>query len=77
MTPEAASGGYGNMTILTHGGGIATFYGHQSSIVVSPGSFVSIGQVIGYVGSTGKSTGCHLHWEVRVSGTPVNPTAYL
>jgi len=74
---EAASGGYGNMTIIKHGGNIATLYGHQSSIVVSPGQIVLIGQVIGYVGSTGKSTGCHLHWEVRVSGAPVNPAAYL
>lgn len=77
VTPEAASGGYGNMTILTHGGGLATVYGHQSSIVVSPGAFVSIGDVIGYVGSTGKSTGCHLHFEVRLNGTAVDPTPYL
>jgi murein DD-endopeptidase MepM/ murein hydrolase activator NlpD len=77
VTPEAASGGYGNMTILKHSGNVATLYGHQSSIIVSPGQVVSIGQVIGYVGSTGKSTGCHLHWEVRINGTPVNPAAYL
>jgi murein DD-endopeptidase MepM/ murein hydrolase activator NlpD len=77
VVPVAASGGYGNMTIIKHGGNIATLYGHQSSIVVSPGQVVIIGQVIGYVGSTGKSTGCHLHWEVRVNGAPVNPAAYL
>jgi murein DD-endopeptidase MepM/ murein hydrolase activator NlpD len=77
VVPEAASGGYGNMTIIKHGGNIATLYGHQSSIIVSPGQTVLIGQTIGYVGSTGKSTGCHLHWEVRVNGTPVNPAAYL
>ena len=65
------------MTIIKHGGNIATLYGHQSSIIVSPGQTVLIGQTIGYVGSTGKSTGCHLHWEVRVNGTPVNPAAYL
>ena len=76
VVPEASSGGYGNMTIIKHGGNIATLYGHQSSIVVSPGQTVLIGQTIGYVGSTGKSTGCHLHWEVRVNGTPVNPAAY-
>jgi murein DD-endopeptidase MepM/ murein hydrolase activator NlpD len=77
VTPEAASGGYGNMTILRHSGNVATLYGHQSSIIVSPGQVVSIGQVIGYVGSTGKSTGCHLHWEVRINGTPVDPAGYL
>ena len=77
VTPEAASGGYGNMTIIKHSGNVATLYGHQSSIVVSPGQAVSIGQVIGYVGSTGKSTGCHLHWEIRINGTPVNPAPYL
>lgn len=77
VTPTAASGGYGNMTILTHGGGVATLYAHQSSIVVSPGAVVAIGDVIGYVGNTGKSTGCHLHWEVRVNGTAVNPAGYL
>jgi murein DD-endopeptidase MepM/ murein hydrolase activator NlpD len=71
------AGGYGNMTLINHGGGMATLYGHQSSIIVSPGQTVLIGQTIGYVGSTGKSTGCHLHWEVRVNGTPVNPAAYL
>jgi murein DD-endopeptidase MepM/ murein hydrolase activator NlpD len=77
VTPESASGGYGNLTIIKHTGNVATVYGHQSSIVVSPRQVVAIGQVIGYVGSTGKSTGCHLHWEVRVNGTPVNPAGYL
>jgi murein DD-endopeptidase MepM/ murein hydrolase activator NlpD len=69
-------GGYGNLTIIDHGGGIATAYGHQSSIYVGGGS-VSQGQAIGAVGSTGHSTGCHLHFEVRVNGTPVNPLNYL
>ena len=71
------NGGYGNMTLLNHGGSMATLYGHQSSIIVSAGQTVNQGQVIGYIGSTGKSTGCHLHFEVRVNGNPVNPLAYL
>jgi murein DD-endopeptidase MepM/ murein hydrolase activator NlpD len=71
------SGGYGNMTLINHGNGLSTLYGHQSSIIVSAGQSVTQGQVIGYVGSTGKSTGCHLHFEVRVNGSPVDPTGYL
>ena len=71
------TGGYGNMTLINHGGGLSTLYGHQSSIIVSAGQNVSQGQVIGYVGSTGKSTGCHLHFEVRVNGNPVDPRGFL
>jgi murein DD-endopeptidase MepM/ murein hydrolase activator NlpD len=71
------SGGYGNMTLINHGNGLSTLYGHQSSIIVTASQSVTQGQVIGYVGSTGKSTGCHLHFEVRVNGTPVDPTGYL
>jgi murein DD-endopeptidase MepM/ murein hydrolase activator NlpD len=71
------SGGYGNMTLISHGAGMSTLYGHQSSIIVAEGQSVAQGQVIGYVGSTGKSTGCHLHFEVRVNGNPVDPLGYL
>jgi murein DD-endopeptidase MepM/ murein hydrolase activator NlpD len=68
--------GYGNISIIDHGGGIATAYAHQSAISVGGGS-VSQGQVIGSVGNTGYSTGCHLHFEVRVNGSPVDPLGYL
>lgn len=70
-------GGYGNAVVIDHGGGMATLYGHQSRIAVSEGQQVNAGDVIGYVGSTGMSTGPHLHFEVRISGNPVNPASYL
>jgi murein DD-endopeptidase MepM/ murein hydrolase activator NlpD len=71
------AGGYGNLTLIDHGRGLATGYGHQSSIAVGSGAFVSQGQVIGYVGCTGYCFGAHLHFEVRVNGTPVDPLGYL
>ncbi|WP_312490914.1 M23 family metallopeptidase, partial [Sphingomonas sp.] len=67
------SGGYGNFVKLAHGGGIASGYGHMSRFVVRSGARVKQGQVIGYVGSTGMSTGPHLHWEVWKNGATVNP----
>lgn len=66
-------GGYGNAVIIDHGGGRATLYGHMSSIGVRSGQVVSGRQIIGRVGSTGVSTGPHLHYELRINGTPVNP----
>lgn len=69
--------GYGNMVVIDHGGNISTLYGHCSSIGVLAGQKVMRGQVIAAVGSTGLSTGPHLHFEVRVKGTPVNPRSYL
>src|SRR4051812_46116611 len=71
------SGGYGNLTIIQHRLGYQTYYAHQSSISVSVGQRVSGGVRIGYVGSTGHSTGPHLHFEVRHNGVPINPVPYL
>lgn len=70
-------GGYGNLVELDHGKGIATRYGHLSRILVSAGSRVQRGQIIGLMGSTGRSTGSHLHYEVRMDGRAVNPVPFL
>lgn len=70
-------GGYGNTVVVSHGGGMATLYAHQSRLAVGTGTRVSRGQVIGYVGSTGMSTGPHLHFEVRINGATTDPARYL
>jgi murein DD-endopeptidase MepM/ murein hydrolase activator NlpD len=77
VVSAAYSGGYGYLTVIDHGSGLATAYAHQSRLGTSAGAAVSQGQVIGYVGSTGFSTGPHLHFEVRVNGSPVDPLGYL
>ncbi|MEO7634629.1 MAG: M23 family metallopeptidase [Sphingomicrobium sp.] len=71
------SGGYGNLVELDHGRGIMTRYGHLSAIVVSAGQHVARGQLVGRMGSTGRSTGNHLHYEVRIDGRPVNPIPFM
>ncbi len=68
---------YGNYVTITHGDGTMTLYAHMSRRAVSTNEQVSQGQVIGYVGSTGNSTGNHLHFEIFVSGKRVNPSQYL
>jgi murein DD-endopeptidase MepM/ murein hydrolase activator NlpD len=70
-------GGYGNMIELEHGKSIQTRYGHLSSIQVAPGQRIKRGQLIGLMGSTGRSTGSHLHYEVRLDGKAVNPIPFL
>jgi murein DD-endopeptidase MepM/ murein hydrolase activator NlpD len=71
------AGGYGLLVELEHGAGMETRYGHMSRIAVAEGQSVRKGDVIGYVGSTGRSTGSHLHYEVRIGGEAVNPVPYL
>jgi murein DD-endopeptidase MepM/ murein hydrolase activator NlpD len=70
-------GGYGKLIMMDHGHGITTRYGHLSGFAVTPGQHVHRGDTIGYVGLSGRSTGPHLHYEVRINDTPVNPYKYL
>ncbi len=69
--------GYGNTVVIDHGGGLATLSAHLSVISVRAGQTVSVGQLVGAVGNTGNSTGPHLHFEVRINGSPVDPMGYL
>ncbi|HWU30423.1 MAG TPA: M23 family metallopeptidase [Microbacterium sp.] len=71
------NGGYGNYTRINHGGGVGTGYGHQSQFAVRRGQYVNAGQVIGYAGNTGNSFGCHLHFEVYVNGSRVDPYPFM
>jgi murein DD-endopeptidase MepM/ murein hydrolase activator NlpD len=73
----AMTSGYGREIVLDHGHDLETIYGHLSAFAVFPGEHVSRGQVIGYVGQTGRATGPHLHYEVRIHNVPVNPHKYL
>ena len=71
------SGGYGNLVEIDHGRGITTRYGHMSAILVQPGQHITRGQQVGRMGSTGRSTGNHLHYEVRIDGRAVNPIPFM
>ena len=77
VSGAAVGAGYGRAVVLNHGHDVMTVYGHLSAIAVRPGQHVTLGQVIGYVGQTGRATGPHLHYEVRVHNVPVNPHKYL
>lgn len=77
VTGASMGAGYGRQVVLNHGHDVLTVYGHLSAIAVIPGQHVTRGEVIGYVGQSGRATGPHLHYEVRVHDVPVNPHKYL
>lgn len=70
-------GGYGKLVEINHGNAVQTRYGHLSAMNVTPGQRIRKGDILGYMGSTGRSTGSHLHYEVRIAGEAINPTAFL
>jgi murein DD-endopeptidase MepM/ murein hydrolase activator NlpD len=77
VTADAVMQGYGNHVVINHGFGYQTLYGHMSRMAVAPGKKVKRGELIGYVGSTGRSTGPHVHYEVIKNGEKVNPVNYF
>lgn len=77
VTHAEWSGAYGKLVVVTHGNGMQTFYAHLSRFYVVPGQEIRQGQVIAYSGATGRVTAPHLHYEVRIGGTPINPYTYL
>ena len=77
VTYSGWMGGYGNLIIISHGNGIQTYYGHCSKLYALEGEKVKAGDTIAAVGSTGYSTGNHLHFEIRKNGTQINPQKYL
>jgi len=77
VTEAGRDGGYGRLVVIDHGFGVTTWYGHLSGFNVQPGMHVKAGDVIGYEGDSGRSTGPHLHYEIRIYNTPVNPWPYL
>lgn len=77
VTSAGWAGGYGKLVVVDHGNGIQTYYAHLSRLSVVPGEEVRSGTTIAYSGSTGRSTGPHMHYEIRLAGTPVNPYKYM
>lgn len=77
VTRSAWTGSYGNLVVVSHGNGIETYYAHCSKLIAKVGQTVKAGDTIGLVGTTGNSTGNHLHLEIRIDGVPVNPQKYL
>jgi len=77
LSAEPVSGGYGRLVIVDHGGGVQTYYAHLSKILVHAGQEIRRGDMVGLVGSSGRTTAPHLHYEVRVGGAPMNPYRYL
>lgn len=77
VTFSGWKGTLGKLVVISHGNGIQTYYGHCNSLLVSSGQTVSAGQIIAKVGSTGRSTGPHLHFEIRVNGSAINPQSYI
>jgi murein DD-endopeptidase MepM/ murein hydrolase activator NlpD len=74
---SAGFGGYGRLVIVDHGNGYQTYYGHLSRVRVMPGQQIRQGDIVGEVGMSGRTTGPHLHYEVRVGAAPVNPYRFL
>jgi len=72
---EPSTGGFGNVVVIDHGGGVQSYYGHLSAILVKKGQAVDTGTLVGQVGSTGRSSGPHLHFEVRRDGMSIDPTS--
>ena len=77
VTNASYSGSYGNLVKISHGDGVETWYAHTSKMYVTVGQKVSAGDTIAAVGSTGNSTGAHLHFEIRINGNHINPQKYL
>ena len=77
VTADFEPGGYGNLVVINHGNGYMTKFGHMIKYVVTPGQHIKKGQVMGYLGNTGRSTAPHLHYEVKLNGVAVNPVKYL